>query len=171
MKNTLVKLTWTEEGYKPENYSWSNYRVSYSRVLLQHDLYHHQPNESGKLEEELRAYGGAFYFDNYSFREISITMMTILAPLRYEAELFDHNVGLGIIPIPKATKKIETFIKNEINFRYPYYVMDKVMQGWDYSKQYSRKGYHKFSKIQFKNLWKEKVNLQIDVDTGKYIKL
>lgn len=52
-----MKLIRHTTGYQPEHCNWKGYVAYVNGAMIAHDAFHHQPNESGTWEEELRAQG------------------------------------------------------------------------------------------------------------------
>lgn len=160
----LRKLVWHKEGYIPERYGWKNYTPTTSVNVLRHDFYHHQPDESGTLEQELRAYGGRYRFEeNY----------TTSSDLVRDVLLFDLNKRLD-----RESKKfvynnepiMEVFFnlaKSTTN--HPYYFATFLTAGYNYAQQYSMEAYNKFIRLDFLEPHKCEQNLIVDLDSGDIV--
>lgn len=160
----LRKLIWHKQGYIPERYGWKNYTPTTSVNVLRHDFYHHQPDESGTLEQELRAYGG-----RYRFEETEITSWMLVSDvlkfdlvgrLKKEAKKFNYN--------NEPIKDIFFKVAAETS-QHPYYFATFLTAGYNYAQQYNMEAYDKFIKLDFIVPHKCEQNLIVDLDSGEIV--
>lgn len=164
--NMIRKLTWQKEGYAIHN--WVGYKPTLDYRLIQHDLYHHQMGELGTDDEEIRALGGDFYFHNWEHW----TFVKFLRNANIRFKLTEHKQQFNRLrntdqlkPIT-ITKKVDEAV-DESGVDNPYYFKYRLMEGWDYSKQFPRQAHDNIARIDFLELHFDKLDLLIKLHTGK----
>ena len=135
----LRKLTWHKKGYVPERYNWYNYEPATIVNVLRHDLMHHQPNESGTLEEELRALGARYRYEKCGQMVGEFLVYDYAKRLKKEWANF--------LPTPNLETKLNTKLSNiskATGLDNHLYFAKWLSEGYDYALQYDMKAYHRF---------------------------
>lgn len=183
--SNIRNVIWTAKGYIPEGFDWKNYVPVKDTALLRHDLYHHQLGELGNESEELRTFGAAIYFaqpvpyrpiryvfeDNFIRNEEGLVkhLKLLIKYQPLDTLAYEHNtkVYYGLLSKTKTVKKIHRIVSMLNDTTYSEYFLYTLNEGYEHAKQFSRKAYNKFGRLNISKYYSSLSNLKVDLTKGE----
>lgn len=148
----LVKLIWQWSGYQPEFCNWKDFYPYCNGDMIAHDLFHHQPNELGGFNDELRAIGA----------RVALNPITI-----YQARIGEDIEDW----CEKSPNKFEGIVLIAYHFSpsgesFEYYLA-VLKEGYKYGKTINREAYEYIKSYDFVSHHNLREDLLVDKETGE----
>jgi len=172
-----VRLIWEPRGYRPEHSAWNGFVPSLHGGIVSHDLYHHYPNETGTIEEEVRTMGARIRFDSIHFEDKGFLGFSV-------GDFFYHenrelNGGLRIKKGKKSLPKIvslvlgNAWLHREVELStvnlFPDELLKTFTENYERASKFPLKAYKKVRDYNYMHSHNGLKDLVVNLMTGKIV--